>query len=49
MLKSGNKTGIVGRPKDFDQRTILATECLLKYKFTIPTVIDYMDGKVNAA
>ncbi len=49
MLKSGNKTGIVGRPKDFDQRIILATECLLKYKFTMPTVIDYMDGKVNAA
>jgi len=49
MLKSGNKTGIVGRPKDFDQRTILATECLLKYKFSVPTLIDYMDGKVNAA
>ncbi len=49
MLKSGNKTGIIGRPKDFAQRTILATECLLKYKFTVPTVIDYMDGKVNAA
>ena len=49
MLKSGNKTGIVGRPKDFEQRTILATECLLKYKFSMPTLIDYMDGKVNAA
>jgi len=49
MLRSGNKTGVVGRPKTFDQRIILATECLLKYKFTIPTVIDYMDGKVNAA
>ena len=49
MLKSGNKTGVVGRPKDIEQRVILATECLLKYKFSMPTLIDYMDGKVNAA
>lgn len=48
MLKKGHKTGVEGRPKDFEQRTILATECLLEYKFTIPTIIDYMDGKVNA-
>lgn len=48
MLKEGNKTGIVGRPGDFGERTILATACLLKYKLTIPTVIDYMDGKVDS-
>jgi len=47
MLREGNKTGIVGRPKDLDERTILASECVAKYKFTIPMVIDGMDGKVN--
>lgn len=47
MLKEGNKTGIVGRPKTFDERVILATECVTQYKFTIPMVIDGMDGKVN--
>jgi len=47
LLKEGNKTGIVGRPKVFEERIILATECVTKYKFTIPMVIDGMDGKVN--
>ena len=47
LLKEGNKTGIVGRPKTFDERVILATECVTQYKFTIPMVIDGMDGKVN--
>ena len=28
MLREGNKTGIVGRPKDIDERTILASECV---------------------
>ncbi len=46
-LREGNETGIVGRPKTFKERVILATECVLKYKFTIPMVIDGMDGKVN--
>ncbi len=48
MLKEGNTTGIVGRPKNLDERVILATECVMKYKFTMPMVIDGMDGKVNA-
>ncbi|TKJ38226.1 MAG: hypothetical protein CEE38_05560 [Planctomycetes bacterium B3_Pla] len=48
MLKEGNKTGIVGRPKSLDERVILATECVSKYKFTMPMVIDGMDGKVNS-
>ena len=47
LLKKGNKTGIVGRPKNFNERIILASECVAKYKFTIPMVIDGMDGKVN--
>ena len=47
MLREGNKTGIVGRPRNIDERLILATECVAKYKFTIPMVIDGMDGKVN--
>lgn len=47
MLRKGNKTGIVGRPKDFDQRIILATECVTRYKFTMPMVIDGMAGEVN--
>jgi hypothetical protein len=46
-LKEGNETAIVGRPKTLDERVILATECVSKYKFTIPMVIDGMDGKVN--
>jgi len=46
-LKEGHKTGIVGRPKNFDERIILATECVAQYKFTIPMIIDGMDGKVN--
>ena len=47
LLKTGNKTGVVGRPKNLDERVILASECVTKYKFTIPMVIDGMDGKVN--
>jgi len=47
MLKEGNETGIVGRPRNIDERIILATECVAKYKFTIPMVIDDIDGKVN--
>ncbi len=49
MLEEGNETGIVGRPENLDERIILATECVSKYKFTIPMVIDGMDGKVNRA
>jgi len=49
LLKPGNKTGILGRPKTLDERVILATACVAKYKFTIPMVIDGMDGKVNNA
>ncbi|MCH7559465.1 MAG: hypothetical protein IIB56_18715 [Planctomycetes bacterium] len=48
MLREGNKTGIVGRPETLDERIILATACVTKYKFTIPMVIDGMDGKVNS-
>ena len=47
LLKPGNKTGILGRPKTLDERVILATACVAKYKFSIPMVIDGMDGKVN--
>lgn len=47
MLKEGNETGIVGRPKDLDERIILATKCVSRYKFTMPMVIDGMEGKVN--
>jgi hypothetical protein len=46
-LKQGNETGIVGRPKTLDERIILATACVNRYKFTIPMVIDGMDGTVN--
>jgi predicted CXXCH cytochrome family protein len=48
MLRQGNETGIIGRPKTLDERIILATACVAKYKFTIPMVIDGMDGKVNS-
>lgn len=37
----------MGRPKDLKERVILATECVSKYKLTIPMVIDGMEGKVN--
>jgi len=47
MLKEGHKTGIVGRPANLDERVILATECVSRFKFTIPMVIDGMEGKVN--
>ena len=47
LLKDGNKTGIIGRPRNIDERVILATECVAKYKFTIPMVIDGIDSKVN--
>lgn len=47
MLRDGNKTGVVGRPDDMDERLILATECVTRYKFTIPAVIDGMDHKVD--
>jgi hypothetical protein len=47
MLRDGNQTGIVGNPKDLRERVILATQCVSQYKFTIPMVIDGMDGKVN--
>ena len=47
LLKESNETGIVGRPKNLDERVILATECVAEYKFTVPMVIDGIDGKVN--
>jgi hypothetical protein len=47
LLKDGNQTGIVGNPKDLKERVILATQCVSQYKFTMPMVIDSMDGKVN--
>jgi hypothetical protein len=47
LLREGNRTGIVGNPKDLKERIILATQCVSQYKFTIPMVIDAMDGKVN--
>jgi hypothetical protein len=47
MLREGNGTGVVGNPKDLHERVILATQCVSQYKFTIPMVIDGMDGKVN--
>ncbi len=47
MLRDGNKTGVVGRPDDIDERLILATECVTRYRFTIPAVIDGMDHKVD--
>ena len=49
MLKEGNETGIVGRPRNLDERVILATECVSKYKLSAPMVIDGMDGQVNNA
>jgi len=48
LLREGNKTGIVGRPKNINERVILASECVTKFKFTIPMVIDGMEGKVNS-
>lgn len=48
MLKKDNKTGILGQPKNLDERVVLATECVLKYKFSMPMVIDGMEGKVNS-
>lgn len=47
MLGEGNRTGIVGRPENLNERVILATECVSRYKFSAPMVIDGMDGKVN--
>ena len=47
MLKEGNKTSILGQPKNLDERVILASECVAKYRFTMPMVIDGMEGKVN--
>jgi hypothetical protein len=37
----------VGNPKNLSERVILATQCVSQYKFTMPMVIDSMDGKVN--
>jgi len=48
LLREGNKTGITGQPRNLDERVILATECVMKYKFTMPMVIDGMEGKVNS-
>jgi len=48
MLGQDNRTGIVGRPQDINERVILATECVSRYKFSAPMVIDSMDGKVNS-
>ena len=47
-LRQGNETGVVGNPQNLDERTILATSCVTKYKFTVPMIIDDMDGKVDA-
>ena len=48
LLKKENyNTGILNRPKNIGERVILATKCVTQFKFTIPMVIDGMDGKVN--
>jgi hypothetical protein len=47
-LKEGHRTGVVGRPDNIDERVILATECVTEFKFTMPMVIDGMDGTVNS-
>jgi hypothetical protein len=47
MLEEGNSTGIVGRPENINERIILATKCVTEFKFTIPMVIDGMEGDVN--
>gem|GEM_PF-289190 len=48
LLREGNATGIVGRPDNLDERIILATECVSQFEFTIPMVIDGMQGTINA-
>lgn len=47
MLEEAHPTGVVGRPKNIEQRVILATECATEFEFTIPMVIDGMEGQVN--
>ncbi len=48
LLKKENyETGIVDQPKNIQERIILATQCVTQLKFTIPMVVDGMDGKVN--
>ena len=48
LLKKENyKAGVLDQPKNMNERIILATQCVTQFKFTIPMVIDGMDGKVN--
>jgi hypothetical protein len=47
MLEEESVKGISDRPKDIDERVILATACVTKFKFTVPMVIDSIAGKVD--
>jgi hypothetical protein len=47
LLKKGNETGIEGRPQDLAERVILATQCVSRYKFSAPMLIDRMDGTIR--
>jgi hypothetical protein len=39
----------IGRPKDINERAILATKCVSELKLSIPALIDDMDGTVGSA
>lgn len=47
MLEEESVKGVAGRPKNINERIILATACVTKYKLTVPMVIDSIDGIVN--
>jgi hypothetical protein len=47
MLEEESVKGIRDRPKNINERVILAAECVTKFKFTVPMVIDGIDGTVN--
>lgn len=49
MLKRRAVEGITERPKDINERAILATKCVSELKLSMPVLLDSMDGVAEKA
>jgi len=49
LLQKRAVEGITDRPKDINERTILATKCVSELKLSLPVLLDSMDGVAEKA
>ena len=48
-LEKDQDVAVKNQPKSLAERMVLATQCVAKYKFTIPMVLDNLEGSVAKA